>query len=155
MKKTLLCTSQRGFTLLLAALIASLLLMLGAATFELARKEVLLSSLGRDSQFAFYAADSGAECALYWDMRFNAFASSTGFTTATCDDESLGTIPAATVDGDPVEIQFEPNGYCARVEISKNSTNPTTVIVSRGYSTPCASVQTSARTLERAVRIMY
>ena len=32
-----------------------------------------LSGTGRDSQFAFYAADVGAECALYWDLKHHVF----------------------------------------------------------------------------------
>ena len=157
MKTTHLFThmkSQRGFTLLLAALLASLLLLLGAAIFGLARKEVVLSSVGRDSQFAFYAADTGAECALFWDMRYNAFASSTGFSTAECDAENLGSFSFPGF-GIPIEFEFEPNGYCARVSVTKNGSNPNTVIVSRGYSTGCSTVETSPRTLERAVRITY
>src|SRR3990167_4752401 len=64
---------ERGFTLLLAALVASIVLALGASIFGVAQKELTLSSIGRDSQFAFYAADTGAECALYWDFRHQAF----------------------------------------------------------------------------------
>lgn len=81
--------NKRGFTLLLATLIASLLLLLGASMFGLVRKQVLLSSLGRDSQFAFYAADTAAECALYWDIRHNLFASSTPPTEITCDGQTV------------------------------------------------------------------
>src|SRR5229473_174899 len=66
-------TNQKGFTLLLAALISSIVLSLGAAIFSIAQKELALSSVGRNSQFAFYAADTAAECALYWDVRFSAF----------------------------------------------------------------------------------
>ncbi|KKW45527.1 MAG: hypothetical protein UY98_C0044G0005 [Candidatus Kaiserbacteria bacterium GW2011_GWA2_58_9] len=69
--------SQKGFTLLLAALVSSIVLALGTSIFQLAQKELTLSSIGRDSQFAFYAADSGAECALYWDVRYQRFPTST------------------------------------------------------------------------------
>ena len=65
--------AQAGFTLLLAALVASIVLALGSSIFTIAKKQVTLSSLGRDSQFAFYAADTIAECALYYDVRFAAF----------------------------------------------------------------------------------
>jgi hypothetical protein len=70
-------SNQSGFTLLLAALAASIALSLGSAIFSITTKEIQLSSIGRDSQFAFYAADTAAECALYWDIRFNYFATST------------------------------------------------------------------------------
>ncbi len=68
--------TKRGFTLLLAALVASIVLALGSSIFTIAKKQITLSSLGRDSQFAFYAADTVAECALYYDVRFSSFATS-------------------------------------------------------------------------------
>src|SRR3989338_7573414 len=85
---------QAGFTLLLAALVASIVLSLGAAIFAIAQKQLTLSGIGRDSQFAFYAADTAAECALYWDFRCNYFATSTELTTCdnpnpTCDTRQL------------------------------------------------------------------
>src|SRR3989344_3435689 len=64
---------SRGFTLLLAALVASLVLTIGLAIVSIARKSVNLSSIGRDSQFAFYTADTASECALYWDIRYSTF----------------------------------------------------------------------------------
>ncbi len=77
---------QAGFTLLLAALVSSIVLAVGAAIFGIAQKQVLLSAIGRDSQFAFYAADTAAECALYWDFRCNYFASSTALINASCNN---------------------------------------------------------------------
>lgn len=77
---------QRGFTLLLAALVSSIVLAVGAAIFGIAQKQVLLSAIGRDSQFAFYAADTAAECALYWDFRCNYFASSTALINSSCNN---------------------------------------------------------------------
>jgi hypothetical protein len=70
-------STKRGFTLLLAALVSSIVLSLGASIFLVAKKEITLSSLGRDSQYAFYAADQAAECALYWDSRWSYFGTST------------------------------------------------------------------------------
>lgn len=58
-------------------LIGSLLLAIGIAIFNISIKELSLSTTGRESQFAFYAADTGVECALYWDIRGGAFATST------------------------------------------------------------------------------
>src|SRR4051812_44341832 len=85
--------TQRGFTLLLAALTASIALSMGASIFLIAKKEVTLSSLGRDSQYAFYSADQAAECALYWDLRWNYFGTTTpsGFdiNTLRCDGQCL------------------------------------------------------------------
>lgn len=59
-----------GIALLMAVLVSSLFFVIGAAIFKIAFIELVLSSAGRESQFAFYSADSGAECALYWDRNY-------------------------------------------------------------------------------------
>ena len=61
--------SKRGFALLFAVFIAGLMTTIGLAIFNITIKEVTLSGTGRESQFAFYAADTGAECALYLDTK--------------------------------------------------------------------------------------
>lgn len=147
-------THSRGFTLLLATLTASLLLVLGSYIFSLIRKEIILSSLGRDSQFAFYAADTAAECALYWDVRFDIFASTTPTTSATCDEENLGSIQFQGY-GVPSTFEYEPNGFCARVSVTKDNSAPYTVIDARGYNTTCSAIANNPRALERAVEIFY
>ncbi|MBI2038934.1 MAG: hypothetical protein HYT22_01460 [Candidatus Niyogibacteria bacterium] len=48
-------------------------LSIGIGVALLVAGEVGLSGTGRDSQFAFYAADFGAECALYWDLKHHRF----------------------------------------------------------------------------------
>src|SRR3989344_881292 len=61
-------TSSRGFTILFAVLIGSILLAVGIAIFDITVRELRLSSIARESQIAVYNADSGAECALYWSL---------------------------------------------------------------------------------------
>jgi len=59
---------QKGFTLLFAILVSILVLAVGASIISIAIKQVILSGAGRESQYAFYAANTGVECALYWDL---------------------------------------------------------------------------------------
>jgi hypothetical protein len=149
---------QPGFTLLLAALVGSLVLALGLSIVAIARKSVTLSSIGRDSQFAFYAADTAAECALYWDIRFSKFASSTPVGELRCDGEILVlSTPGSSPFVEPYEIsfQYEPNGYCAEVTVTKSAVHPRTVIHADGYSVSCAEVAQSARSLQRSVELRY
>jgi Tfp pilus assembly protein PilX len=148
-------TQQRGFTLLLATLLASLMLVLAASMFTLVQKEVILSSLGRDSQFAFYAADSAAECALYWDFRHQLFSKGSAGLNPTCDGQILDVPAVFPGNGVPVTFEYEPNGFCATVTVTKQAAYPNTTISSRGYSTSCAMIESSARTLERAVELRY
>jgi Tfp pilus assembly protein PilX len=144
--------NKKGFTLLMAILISSVLLLLGASMFQFATKQIILSSIGRDSQFAFYAADTGAECALYWDYRFDAFGTTSAPVAAQCDNQSIGNLRYAG-DGIPNSFEFNPNGYCAKVTVTK--TGARTVIDALGYSTACENIATNARALERAVQLRY
>ena len=147
---------QRGFTLLLSALVASLVLSLGLSIVSIARKSVNLSSIGRDSQFAFYTADTASECALYWDIRYDRFPTTTPSSAiqVICDNETS----TVTVTGsNPVVSKFtyEPNGRCAEVTVTKKSTHSRTLIRADGYSMNCASVINNPRTLQRSVEIRY
>lgn len=61
-------SSKKGFTLLFAILISVLVLAVGTSMITIALKQVILSGAGRESQYAFYAANTGVECAVYWDL---------------------------------------------------------------------------------------
>jgi hypothetical protein len=72
-----------GFALLFSVLVSSLLLTIGLSIFSIALKELAISTASRQSIYAFYAADSGRECALYWDIEEGHIA-----TLVTGEDES-------------------------------------------------------------------
>ena len=67
--------------------ISSLLLSIGISIYNITLKELILSSYGRNSQFAFYAADTGLECALYWNIK-DAFSTTTP-STIECDGKTI------------------------------------------------------------------
>lgn len=60
-------TYKKGFVLAFSLLISSIVLALAFGIFNILLKQIVLTSSAKDSQIAFYAADAGAECALYWD----------------------------------------------------------------------------------------
>lgn len=64
---------QRGFTLLIALVLTSVVLAVGVALLDIAYKQILLASSARQSQYAFYNADSALECTLYYDQKISAF----------------------------------------------------------------------------------
>lgn len=151
-------THPRGFTLLIAVLVAGILLSLGFAIFNIVSKDILLSSSGRESLSAFYAADSGVECALYADKN-NQFSTSSpqipvcrgqivadystevnaGFHT-TRFTLSLGAAPAA------------PCALVRVVRYDQPGEQKTTTIYSSGYNT---CTLTNPRRTERALRVDY
>jgi hypothetical protein len=154
----------------MASLVASIALALGLAIFSLAQKQVELSSLGRDSQLAFYAADTGAECGLYWDMRRGSFSTTTPPATVACDGQDAVITHTDTGSGGSwtsttFNFQFEsrgtnPSGYCVNIAITKHTVtgSPGTVgttITSDGFSVACNSVNSSQAALERTVELTY
>jgi len=69
--------THSGYTLLFAMIVASIVLALGVSLLTVSRKEFILSSSATQSTNAFYAADSAANCAEYWDHQNNEFSTST------------------------------------------------------------------------------
>lgn len=75
---------NRGYTLLFAVLITSIVLSVSISILSVSRKEFLLSSSARESAYAFYAADGGIECADYNDLVLNTFGTTTGTISVNC-----------------------------------------------------------------------
>jgi Tfp pilus assembly protein PilX len=60
-------TQQAGFALLIGVMVSAILISITYVMFSITLKQVSLSTTGRNSQYALYAADTGLECALYAD----------------------------------------------------------------------------------------
>ena len=151
---------QKGFTLFIALIIVATLLLVSMGIASISVKENFLTSASRESQYAFYAADTGAECAIYWDVKnstgLSAFATSTGSTINCNQDQVYNPVnpQPSTVGGNSVStftLTFNPDPYCAVVTVTKNPDN-STKIESLGYNT-CDT--TNPRRVERAVRVSY
>lgn len=86
--------NQKGFALLTAIIITGMLLLVSFVVADLSYKELILTSTGQQSQIAFYMADSGAECALYWDLKngpTSAFDPSNNSGSVTCNGQEVHT----------------------------------------------------------------
>ena len=154
-------TSQRGFTLLFAILVSGLLFAMGMAIANLALKEIILSSAGKQSEIAFFAADTGAECALYWDLRRVAFPDHQGPQPAaiSCTGSTVTpTVTQASANRATVQFTLDTASYCAVVTVAKTrSPVAATVIESRGHNDPdCSgSARDNPARVERALRVRY
>lgn len=60
--------NNEGFALLIAVLVSGVLVSITYVMFSIGLKQLSLSTASKQSQIAFYAADSGLECALYFDF---------------------------------------------------------------------------------------
>ncbi len=159
----------RGFTLLVAIVTTAMLLLISFVVSNIALKQLELSYAAEESQYAFYAADTGTECAFYWDTKATTTSKSAFSTTTasfvncsgqsiTTDNQTVRTVPPVQSliggggNSNPTSIfQLNMSGGCAIVRVTKNA-NYTTTIDSRGYNT--CTVNT-VRRFERGVTITY
>lgn len=59
---------MRGFVILFAVLLVSITLTISLSLFNITFKQLILSTVARDSQFAYFATDSALDCARHWDV---------------------------------------------------------------------------------------
>ncbi len=60
----------RAFVLLYSLLVASIVLAIGMSLATIISKQIILSSIGKMSRIAYYAADSGRDCAFFWAVKY-------------------------------------------------------------------------------------
>jgi hypothetical protein len=176
---------KKGIALFIAVVAVSALLLIAVAISDIAYKEQILSYAGRDSKIAFYAADSGAECAMFYDLKGGGaeydpifqfpLSESEAMQPFYCNDVLLSPIVVDIPDGAVTTFYFnvvEPGGSgsasaCTIVKVKKTLIGPdeiATEIESRGYNVACEAdsdidypelVSGGLRNLERSFRISY
>ncbi|PIR70049.1 MAG: hypothetical protein COU46_03590 [Candidatus Niyogibacteria bacterium CG10_big_fil_rev_8_21_14_0_10_42_19] len=136
---------KKGFVLLLSLIIVSITLVFGVGAANIIIGQVGISGIARDSKYAFFAAHSGAECALYGDVINNIFSTSTSG-TLTCAGQNF------TVGGSSVSsfsINFT-DGSCANVTVTKpGPLSSATNIKSRGHN----KCPVNPATVERGIEV--
>ncbi len=165
-------TSQSGIAIFIAVIVVSALLFIAVSISSLSYKEQIISASARDSRVAFFAADSGAECALFHDLKGgndinNPFVfeipneSQSGVIVC---DPSVGAISTDISTGNPTVTTFFFNlpssSTCSIVFVEKflGTDGIETKITSSGYNNTCSvsgQVNEGARNLERTIQISY
>ena len=164
---------KRGFALLIAVIFMSVMLTFGLALGSLGYKQSVLASGAVESQYAFYAADAGLECALYADQQLNQFSyashdSNNPPTPITCDGSGAArlaysyTTSAGGLLTEAERLSLDNGAHCADVTIYKygspqGSPSISTQIFSQGYDVPCARVANpnGARFVSRGISSRY
>ena len=156
---------KKGYALYTAIMLTSILFLVSYSTLNIIIKQLELSSLGADSNIAFYNADTGVECAMYWDLKnsnISAFATSTS-AVINCNNQTIST-GSQTVSTNPASqsliggggssnstsiFQLNLTKGCVIVRVIKNADN-TTQIESRGYNSCSGS-----KRFERGIKVNY
>jgi len=150
--------TRKGFTLLLAVLVSGILLALGLAIYNIVIKDLVLSSSGRESQFAFYAADTGIECTLYWDIKHDAFSPESTITQFDCGEGTVPLVSNYDAGLDILTTTFSlalgpaESDACSSVSVQKYITERKTIVEALGYNS-CDLA--NPRRIERAIRVQY
>ena len=153
--------NNRGFVLLFAVTLSALLLAIAVGVTNIAFREIRFSTNAIASNDAFFAADTGIECALFHDKSANSVF-----------DEEGGIVQCLGGDGIDIEDSspwsFTISGFgssnksCVHVTVTKDPlVIPITTIVSKGYNvgeddgdgTGCVS--SDPNRVERQLEVRY
>jgi len=166
--------NKRGVTLLLAVLMSSIALSVGVGIFSLLFSEIQISGSVKDSTTAFYAADSGLECALYWSLQSNKdsneidpFQTTGGANSITCNNESFFVGGAASCIDSPscdnassdIPLRFADGiKNCAQVTVEKENIAGIIQIrlISGGENREdCSTSPTSLRVFQQGLKVIF
>lgn len=146
----------RGFTLLIAVVLSSVIVSVSLALIDITYKQVTLASAATQSQYAFYNADTALECGLYWDQKANAFDYSAPLAASsiTCAELPIQDY-SASQSGGVLSISFTlpcaGAGSKGNVTVTKTSTGATSIFAN-GYNTCEVN---DPRRIERGIKATY
>ena len=172
--------SQRGIAVLFAVLMTVILVSVATTIVSIAIRQTILSSTGRESQYAFYAANTGIECALYWDLNppepgededptyvfpDSQYSQEPAIGNFRCSGEIINSGDNEwDQDGDVTSFKFVISNElinresCVRVQVSKeydfDKSKTVTTIKSFGYNNNTCEID-SQRTVERGLELSY
>lgn len=159
---------DRGFVLLFTVILSSIFLAVALGVADIAFKELKFGTDARATNDAFFAADTGAECASYYNrLDINKFPiNNDPATPIICADSSISVTKTVSLPtyywNFVVPSLGSSNQSCAVVNIEKDTdpSNPSavilTVITSKGYNVgdpTCSS--TNPNRVERETQVTY
>jgi hypothetical protein len=154
--------NQKGYAILFAVIVISAISVIVAGLTNTALKQVILSSLAKDSQVAFYQADTASDCIFYAEMIYspqNENFFQTEGNVWSCGGQDLVVKPNGDGSYDliPTEELNVSNDPCFRISVVKNiiETDPPSVSVNikaRGYN---VCNKSNPKIVEREIEINY
>ncbi|MEI7709525.1 MAG: pilus assembly PilX N-terminal domain-containing protein [bacterium] len=137
--------NKKGFVIIFAVTLSAILLAIALGVSNIALKEIRFGTNARDTNDAFFAADTGLEQALYNDK----------YPSSVCTITS----PATSCSTSFVIIGLGSQGQsCVKVTASKTLTPLATYIDAKGYNTggtDSSCVSSSTSRVEREIKASY
>ena len=153
--------ANNGYAMLYTIIIISIIMTISISLSNSIAKELLLASVAKDSQTAFYQADIATECGLYLQFKKGTAANfnipTGGSGTFSCGVDSVGhaidfnvSNPSGKIyDLTPTNIG---SGPCFNIHIDDTQSSPNRLIEARGYSQCDNNVPNR---VERALDVYY
>lgn len=155
-------TTQKGYAILFAVVIVSVISVIAFGLSNSTYKQVILSSVASGSQLAFFQSDMATECALYADKVLDLGNPTNPESAWVCghyfkggkfshfqitrseDGTRYSLVPTGSITTDP----------CFEFDVAKSSVSDPaeTVIKSRGYN---SCDKSNLRTVEREIKVTY
>lgn len=155
------CRKQKGFALLIAVILMSVMLAFGLALGSFSFKQINLFSDAVNSQYSFYIADAALECALRADQQdflFNHDDTNIPYPPpekiVQCGNYPSEVLTTTLFSSSPNTWQFSgkmdfiDEKLCAKITVIKppiGVTTEMTYIFSEGFNAPCADVDGGKR----------
>jgi hypothetical protein len=153
--------SSSGYAMLYTVVIVSIIMTISIGLSNSVSKELILASVAKDSQTAFYQADIATECGLYLELKqggAKAFLSGGGATsTFSCGVNSSGqpitfsfnALSNGVFEGVPTNVS---SGPCFNLLLDSTKPSPDLLIEAKGYN-QCDPG--AANRVERALDVYY
>lgn len=155
MKKQIL-KNNKGFVMLFAVMISSMILAIALGVAGVALKEINFSTQAKNTNEAFFAADAGIECALFNDKStLNKFPLGGPATIITCSNTSVIPIFSANIYNFTISGLGNSGESCAKVTVDK-TLSPAVTVVSKGYDVGGVSCFSSnPNRVERELKVTF
>ena len=147
---------NKGFVILFAVTLSAILLSIALGVANIALKEIKFGTSAKDTNDAFFAADTGTECALYNDKGSTSSFGGTGPATIQCLGNSISIVGSSSPWTFTVVGMGSTFQSCAKVIVTKTSSPPVfTSIVSKGYNNGGSTCVQGTNTVERELDLNY
>ncbi len=147
---------KKGFVLLFTVLLAAVVLAVSLEAANVAFREIGFSTSARDTNEAFFAADTGVECALYNDKAGDvSFVQTGGSGSINCMGSAIPVSGSYPIWNFIVSGLGESGNGCSRVSVDKSNL-PIVALTSYGYNEGGSSCNsTAANLVERELEVTF
>jgi len=154
---------SRGIALVFAIMLSVILFTFAAGVLSIATKELNFTTSGKDSNDAFYAADSGIECALFNEKNGN-FNKGSVVTEINCFEEKISLEGKYPIFNFTLLNLGSSGQACTNILVNKeagSSPEPENQIISKGYNLggndkfKCKQLEFGLESTERVIEVLY